>query len=93
MNFSLYFLFNCVIINNVVINCRYHSKSEYDVLSWSSGQDASLSRWNQGFDSPWEYQLQGTGQRPVLLLCIHFTGGVEAERVARFGEPCQLEHG
>lgn len=22
---------------------------------WSSGQDASLSRWNQGFDSPWSH--------------------------------------
>ena len=23
-----------------------------NMAPWSSGQDASLSRWNQGFDSP-----------------------------------------
>lgn len=28
-----------------------------DMSPWSSGQDASLSRWNQGFDSPWRYQI------------------------------------
>ena len=27
-----------------------------NVLSWSSGQDVALSRRNQGFDSPREYQ-------------------------------------
>ena len=27
---------------------------------WSSGQDASLSRWNQGFDSPWRYQKKNS---------------------------------
>ena len=75
MNFSLYFLFNCVIINNVVINCRYHSKSEYDVLSWSSGQDASLSRWNQGFDSPWEYQKND------ILRGVAFLSGIQARGV------------
>ena len=26
------------------------------MLPWSSGQDVALSRRNQGFDSPWEYQ-------------------------------------
>ena len=26
-----------------------------DMAPWSSGQDASLSRWNQGFDSPWSH--------------------------------------
>ena len=26
------------------------------MVPWSSGQDASLSRWNQGFDSPGHYQ-------------------------------------
>ena len=26
--------------------------SKTDMAPWSSGQDASLSRWNQGFDSP-----------------------------------------
>ena len=27
-------------------------------MPWSSGQDASLSRWNQGFDSPRHYQMK-----------------------------------
>ena len=27
-----------------------------NMLDWSSGQDAALSRLNQGFDSPIEYQ-------------------------------------
>lgn len=30
---------------------RQTPASEY-MAPWSSGQDASLSRWNQGFDSP-----------------------------------------
>lgn len=33
------------------------------MLSWSSGQDVALSRRNQGFDSPREYQYQ---QKRVL---------------------------
>ena len=31
------------------------------MLPWSSGQDVALSRRNQGFDSPWEYQKKPTG--------------------------------
>ena len=30
---------------------------------WSSGQDASLSRWNQGFDSPWSHFLISVRRR------------------------------
>ena len=26
------------------------------MVPWSSGQDVALSRQNQGFDSPWDYQ-------------------------------------
>ena len=26
--------------------------TQLDMAPWSSGQDASLSRWNPGFDSP-----------------------------------------
>ena len=29
---------------------------QVNMVPWSSGQDASLSRWNQGFDSPRHYQ-------------------------------------
>ena len=34
---------------------RYRQKKTQTKMNkapWSSGQDASLSRWNQGFDSP-----------------------------------------
>ena len=31
--------------------------------SWSSGEDAALSRQNQGFDSPWGYQYN----KPIFL--------------------------
>ena len=34
----------------------YTSICNDHVLDWSSGQDAALSRLNQGFDSPIEYQ-------------------------------------
>ena len=30
----------------------YGKNIKTDMAPWSSGQDASLSRWNQGFDSP-----------------------------------------
>ena len=33
----------------------FHVAKQY-MLSWSSGQDVALSRRNQGFDSPREYQ-------------------------------------
>ena len=26
------------------------------MVPWASGQDVALSRQNQGFDSPWDYQ-------------------------------------
>ena len=36
-----------------VPNARVQNKTQKtDMAPWSSGQDASLSRWNQGFDSP-----------------------------------------
>ena len=31
---------------------------QQNTVPWSSGQDASLSRWNQGFDSPRHYQMK-----------------------------------
>ena len=33
------------------------------MLPWSSGQDAALSRLNQGFDSPWKYQKKTVPMR------------------------------
>ena len=30
------------------------TQTKMNKAPWSSGQDASLSRWNQGFDSPSE---------------------------------------
>ena len=33
-------------------------RKEKNTVPWSSGQDASLSRWNQGFDSPRHYQAR-----------------------------------
>ena len=35
-----------------VPNARVQKKRKTDRAPWSSGQAASLSRWNQGFDSP-----------------------------------------
>ena len=38
---------------------------------WSSGQDASLSRWNQGFDSPWSHFLKGIRRRVLrIFFCL-----------------------
>ena len=37
-----------------------------NMLSWSSGQDVALSRRNQGFDSPREYQFLRSQQRLLL---------------------------
>ncbi len=41
---------------------------------WSSGQDATLSRWNQGFDSPMGYQNFEGRYIPSFLL-INENGG------------------
>ena len=35
-----------------------NKRKEKNTVPWSSGQDASLSRWNQGFDSPRHYQAK-----------------------------------
>ena len=35
-----------------------NKRKEKNTVPWSSGQDASLSRWNQGFDSPRHYQVK-----------------------------------
>ena len=53
-----------------------------NMLSWSSGQDVALSRRNQGFDSPREYQekllLKALTFRSSFYYC--YIGGVEPER-------------
>ena len=36
----------------IYIRCEEHQTANINKAPWSSGQDASLSRWNQGFDSP-----------------------------------------
>lgn len=49
-------------------NCVIIIKHERNMLSWSSGQDVALSRRNQGFDSPREYQKPWNHNVPRLLL-------------------------
>ena len=36
----------------VIFAVRDNRTADMNKAPWSSGQDASLSRWNQGFDSP-----------------------------------------
>ena len=36
----------------VIFAVRDNQTADMNKAPWSSGQDASLSRWNQGFDSP-----------------------------------------
>lgn len=38
------------------------------MVPWSSGQDVALSRQNQGFDSPWDYQ-----KNECILTFVFFT--------------------
>ena len=64
------------------------------MVPWSSGQDASLSRWNQGFDSPRHYQQDKT---PVIgrgfVLSDEIPGGDEPERAEGSGGAFRAEHG
>ena len=39
----------------------FRPEQQLNTVPWSSGQDASLSRWNQGFDSPRHYQYLPVG--------------------------------
>ena len=36
----------------IILACDERKYRQVNMAPWSSGQDASLSRWNQGFDSP-----------------------------------------
>ena len=44
------------------------------MVPWSSGQDASLSRWNQGFDSPRHYQMKPTARWVFQLVELYYRG-------------------
>ena len=44
-----------------------------NALSWSSGQDVALSRRNQGFDSPREYQKPWNHNVPRLLTFLRYS--------------------
>ena len=61
------------------------------MVPWSSGQDASLSRWNQGFDSPRHYQQRNRRACPVYFFVS--PGGVEPERAEGSGGAFRAEHG
>lgn len=52
----------------------YTSPATKYMLSWSSGQDVALSRRNQGFDSPREYQIQNRVRRTLFLYFRMFLG-------------------
>ena len=45
------------------------------MLSWSSGQDVALSRRNQGFDSPREYQYKKEISENGISFLLLFSGG------------------
>ena len=46
-----------------------YNKRALNKARWSSGQDASLSRWNQGFDSPTGHlERKGTDLYAKILL-------------------------
>ena len=51
-----------------------------DLPGWSSGQDAALSRLNQGFDSPTGYQIKTETQKGLCFYLIVSKWGVEPER-------------
>ena len=53
---KLYFTMVCKFLFANHNNCAIIIKHGRNMLSWSSGQDVALSRRNQGFDSPREYQ-------------------------------------
>ena len=36
----------------ICLDVWYYNQAVKNTAPWSRGQDASLSRWNQGFDSP-----------------------------------------
>ena len=66
------------------------------MLPWSSGQDAALSRLNQGFDSPWKYQHEKRRSLECLFSCTYFFRGESnpqgRERLVRcFGEASDSE--
>lgn len=54
-------------------NCVIIIKHERNMLSWSSGQDVALSRRNQGFDSPREYQKPWNHNVPRLLTFLRYS--------------------
>src|SRR2546426_3915819 len=47
----------------------------------SNGQDTTLSRWEQGFDSPWGHECSGASLMTPLTL--HVAGGLMIFRPAR----------
>ncbi len=54
-------------------NCAIIIKHGRNMLSWSSGQDVALSRRNQGFDSPREYQKPWNYNVPRLLTFLRYS--------------------
>lgn len=63
----------------------FHVVKQY-MLSWSSGQDVALSRRNQGFDSPREYQKNN----PESVSFQDYFGSVKnvgVEDTPRISEP------
>ena len=55
---NIYFSVICKFLFANHNNCAIIIKHGRNMLSWSSGQDVALSRRNQGFDSPREYQYK-----------------------------------
>lgn len=48
----------------------YNITRQLDMSPWSSGQDAALSRLNQGFDSPRRYQESWKFNVFGIFLCL-----------------------
>ena len=61
----------------------FHVAKQY-MLSWSSGQDVALSRRNQGFDSPREYQKKNLRGLSFWDFSFAIFRGVEPEIAGAF---------